>query len=320
MKRMINITTFPEDLDRYQNIGDLEKFIARFGCDALEVMPLSGTDLNRIPNRMVTGVHLNFLPTWMDFWLGDQEALIAEYGSLEQAEAYYGGKGREVLIEGLRRDLAYAEEHQASYTVFHVSEIATRELLKTTFHYTDAQVIQAACDVINQAMDGKEYPFEFLVENLWWPGFTMKDIEMTRNLLDGINCKKKGIMLDTGHLMHTNLELKTQAQAVEYILGVLQQNEEILDEIRGIHLNQSLSGEYVKKMMAELTGFPEDYVKRMEQVYPYIFQIDQHLPFTDKGVNDIIEKANPEYLVYEFITESRSMHERYLSQQVEALT
>lgn len=319
MKRMINITTFPEDLDRYRDTADLEQFLAQFGLDALEVMPLGGTDLNRIPKRLVTGVHLNFLPTWMGFWMGDEEALTAEYGSLEQAKMYYGGTSREVLIEGLRRDLAYAREKEASYTVFHVSEIASRELFNTSYRYNDEQVIEAACDVINQAMAGEEYEFEFLVENLWWPGFTMKDISMTRKLLDGIKYEEKGIMLDTGHLMHTNLELKTQAGAVTYILSVLQENEEILERIRGIHLNQSLSGAYVKRMIAEHTGFPEDYTARMEQVYPCIFQIDRHLPFTDPGVKKIIEKAGPEYLVYEFITESRAVHEKYLHEQTEAL-
>lgn len=42
--------------------------------------------------------------------------------------------------------------------------------------------------------------------------------EMTRRLLDQIHYPKKGIMLDTGHLMHTNLELRTEEEAIGYIL------------------------------------------------------------------------------------------------------
>lgn len=319
MKKMINITTVDEDVNRYQSADDLEQFINRFGCGALEVMLIAGTDLKRIPKRLIMGVHLNFLATWLDFWLGDKVELTDEYGSLEAAYAYYGGNDRKVLLEGLRRDLAYAEENQAEYVVFHVSEINTRELLNTTYHYSDAQVIEAACDVINQAMAGREYSFEFLVENLWWPGFTMTNTQMTKKLLDGIDYQKKGIMFDTGHLIHTNLDIKTQPEAVEYILDVLNQNAEFIDNIRGIHLNQSITGDYVKEMMASERSFPDDYTQRMAEVYPYIFRIDRHLPFTDPGVKKIIEKAAPEYLVFEFITESRSVHERYLQEQAEAL-
>ena len=49
-------------------------------------------------------------------------------------------------------------------------------------------------------------------------------------------------MLDTGHLIHTNTDIKTQQDAVDYINTVLDKHDELSSYIKGIHLNQSLSG------------------------------------------------------------------------------
>ena len=53
-------------------------------------------------------------------------------------------------------------------------------------------------------------------------------------------------MLDTGHFMNSNYELETPADALVYLHQMLDEHEALLPMIRGIHLNQSLSGHYMK--------------------------------------------------------------------------
>ena len=46
-------------------------------------------------------------------------------------------------------------------------------------------------------------------------------------------------------------------------------------------------------------------MERFRQVYEHIFAIDQHLPFTDPGVRELVERIDPLYLTYEYITRNR---------------
>ena len=126
-------------------------------------------------------------------------------------------------------------------------------------------------------------------------------------------------MLDTGHLMHTDLELNSQEEAVSYIHRCLDQHGELCDHIRGIHLNQSLTGAYRKQLMENLPELSEDYNERMEKIYTCVFRMDQHKPFTCAGVRELIKRIDPDYLTYEFISNNREEHMELLRQQRQAL-
>lgn len=125
-------------------------------------------------------------------------------------------------------------------------EVTLRESYIYRYKYTNRQVINAAIEVINTLMSEREYSFDFLVENLWFSGLTMKEPVNTRRLIEGIEYKKKGIMLDVGHYMNTNTRLRTPEQGVEYVHRMLDKHEKagfpITDWIKGIHLQMSLGG------------------------------------------------------------------------------
>ena len=84
-------------------------------------------------------------------------------------------------------------------------------------------------------LDGEDYTFDFLMENLWWPGLTMTRPEMTKRLLSQVHYQKKGIMLDTGHLMHMNLELKTQDELTKSKFAIASQD--YVNETGGTGIN-----------------------------------------------------------------------------------
>ena len=57
-------------------------------------------------------------------------------------------------------------------------------------------------------------------------------------------------MLDTGHFLHTNLDLKTQEEGVDYLNQMLDAHGDLVSYIKGIHLQQSLTGDYVKEWLS----------------------------------------------------------------------
>lgn len=318
MKRAFNLTTFSDDLDRYRDREDLLR--ALDGFDGLELMHC-GEDVRRIvPKERIIGVHLCFFPYWYDFYTGDLAACERNLGSREAIRALYGGDGPDALIGAYRRDIEKARAEGAEYVVFHVADCSDEELFILRYRHTSAEVTKAAVDLLNALFPEPEGDLLLLMENLWHPGLTLTEPEVTEELLSGIRYRNKGIMLDTGHLMHTDLSLRTQAEALAYIRRrIEEQGETVRSFIRGIHLNQSLTGEYMASVAAHPPVLSADPTKRMEQVYTHAFRCDRHRPFTCPGVRDFIEWIDPEYLTFEFISRSRAEQEAMLQEQLEAL-
>jgi len=152
------------------------------------------------------------------------------------------------------------------------------------------------------------------MENLWWPGLNFRRPEMTYLLLESIHYQKKGLMLDTGHFLHTNLDLKTQEEGVDYLNQMLDAHGDLVSYIKGIHLQQSLTGDYVKEWLSTRHELPEDPSERFCKVYEHIFKIDKHEPFTAEGVPAMVQRIQPLYVTYEYITRSREELGKYLDQ------
>lgn len=319
MKIMMNMTDCRWDEERFQDGGDAAEFMRKLGIDGIELMHCPGGDPSFFPRDILGGLHLRNWNDWLDLWQGRWQALEEEYGSLEQAEKVYGSLDQEAILKPLKEQLDLAERLSVPYVVFHVCDVKTRELYTYQFQHTDEEVAEAAAELINTLLDGKDYKFEFLMENLWWPGLTMTRPEITRLLLSGVHCPRAGIMLDTGHLMHTNLDLADQEEAAAYILEQLRKHGALTSRIRGIHLNQSLTGNYVRELLKKQDQMPRDYTARQEDCYRHVFQIDRHLPFTGRGMREIVKEVSPEYLTFEFITCDRREQEEKLRLQRQAL-
>ena len=318
MKRTFNLTTYSDDLDRYADRADLLSALRDF--DGVELMHCGPDSRGVVPREKIVGVHLCYFPYWYDFYTGDMAACQKNLGSLDAVRALYGGEDKSALIDAFRRDIARAKAEGAEYVVFHVSDCADEELFTMRYRHTSREIVSAAADLINALFPEPDGALVLLLENLWHPGLTMTEPEVTRQLLDSVRYQNKGIMLDTGHLMHTDLSLRTQAEALAYIRRrVEEQGEEVRRAIRGIHLHQSLTGAYMVAAAANVPTLAQDPQKRMEQVYTHAFACDQHRPFTCPGVGDFIRWIDPEYLTFEFISRSRREQEAMLAEQLAAL-
>lgn len=243
-------------------------------------------------------------PVWLDFWNEDEEGLFEEFSSKEDIINYYGNLDKKVIIDKYREEIKIAEKLNAEYAVFHVSNVRTKDCFNYEFTYTDKEVVDATIEIVNEIFKGLDNNITILFENLWWPGLKMTDPELVRYFIENIEYKNKGIMLDTGHLLNTNLDINNEEEGIEYLIETISNLGDMKDYIKGIHLSKSLSGKYVKEQIEKYKNKDIDYSEVNNEIIYHILNIDEHKPFTDNKINNLIEMINPKFLVYEFITTS----------------
>jgi sugar phosphate isomerase/epimerase len=320
VKLSINLTTSPEDLDRFASSEDLVKLLR--GFDGVELMYYGEDERKIIPPDRIVGFHMSNHNYWVDFWRQDKEALAREFDDLETAKASFGGTlDPQRLVEEFRRDFALAKRFGAQYAVWHVSDAGIEESFTRRYRHTDEEVADAACEVINAALEGeKDASVALLLENLWLPGLRFTRPEITARLLEGVKYPNKGIMLDTGHLLHNELDLRDQAEGVAYIEKLLDAHGALAKAVRGVHLNQSVTGDYAKSIMARPPELGKTYRERSWKMFSHAYAVDKHQPFTAPGVRELIlERIAPEFLTFEFITDDNAQHAQFLRQQRRAL-
>ncbi len=320
MKISYNITTCDEDLDRFSSTEDFLEFSKRF--DGVEVSYYAPDERRIIPYDKIVGYHMMSYLSWLDLWNGDLDAVIREYDSLEIAEQQYGGLDREALLRPLRADLKRAHEFGAEYVVFHIAENYLHDTFTFNWSKSDEEVIEGVCELLNCLFAEEDGSIALLMENLWEPGLNFKRPELAQRLIDGVDYPNKGFMLDTGHLLHTNLELASQEEGLAFINSKIDELDrlDLTKYVRGMHLQQSITSEHCKSTIAnppDWTG--KTFKERQWEAFGNAFKIDLHQPFTCAGVDTMIKRLPLEYLTFEFITATLEQHREYLDAQWKAL-
>lgn len=322
MLKLINFSTHESDLDRFsRDHSMISQFLKKHEMDGLELIQHSPWDEDVIPSSMIQGLHMRFWPMWLDFWRNDESKLMKIFGEKSVCSHYYGGESREATVEQYRKELEVANKLDVKYVVFHVSHVLLEDCYTYSFNYTDNEIVEAFIEMMNEVLEGFQPNFDILFENLWWPGLTMLDPKIARRLMEEIDYPNKGFMLDIGHLMNTNKGLNKEEEATDYILQVLKGLEDMAIHIKGIHLNSSLSGEYVKKKIKSYKGCDGqgNFFERYIEAFSHIAQIDRHIPFCHSSIKKVVDYVNPQYLVYEFIARSLNELDEYIKEQNRAL-
>lgn len=310
MRELVSFPVYMEALNEYADMAALSQSVRSLGCDGVEAIWGGDETWKLLPSGLARGYHLVFFPDWLDFWHGDEKALLQKFGNREAYVSFYGGDDRETLLQQYRDDLARAEALHVNYAVYHVSDVSVEEGYTYRWLHSDEDVIDAAAALINEAVGKREPPFPILVENQWWPGFTFSNPKLTERLLSALHFENKGILLDTGHLMNTNAALRTQREGADYIKKMLDEHGSLSKYVKAVHLHQSLSGEYV---LANTGFLPEhlaaDYLTRFGDSYSHILKIDQHMPWTDPSVREVVARIDPEFLTHELSSRTRKARE-----------
>ena len=319
MHTLLALPWSDETLSEYSGAQDFTDSCRRFGLSGLEVCRAGEVTLPHANAGKIVGVHLPFFANWMDFWHGNRAALEREFGSEAVWRGFYGGAGREALVELYRRELLWAQAAGARYAVFHVSQVTTREVFTYRCAYTDLQVAEAAAQLLNAATEGLELGLEILLENLNWAGLNYRDPAVTARLLELVRYPRVGLMLDVGHLMCTNPALRTQEEGCRFVHAVLTRHGALCGRIRGVHLHASVSGDYVRKTLESPPELTEEFYARFAQSYRHVQRVDTHGPMTAPGIAELLARIAPEYLTHEVAGATRAVREAALQQQLAAL-
>lgn len=317
MLQLVNLSNYSSDNELMDNNPEwLGKFLERHNLDGLEMMFCAPWDAQFHRSEWLHGCHLRFWPWWLDFWQGDQQALLQQFGSQANINECYGGPTREAWLDVYRDNIRTARQAGVKYLVLHVSHARPPELFNWKFSATSRQVIAATIELVNALASAIPPDITLLFENLWWPGLTLTDKELTAMLLDSVAHRNVGIMLDTGHLMNTNPNLRTEAEGVHYVLTMLENLGSYARYVKGIHLHKSLSGKYLRASKAARDVKVE---YNLEDVMNHVLKIDEHRPFTTPAVQSIINYVQPEFLVHEFLYRNVADWEQKIGQQQKVL-
>lgn len=319
MLELTNLSNADCDVENLlqNNAETLPAILREHGLDGIEFMRCAPWDRRMYPEELIKGVHLMFWPTWLDFWRGNRAALMEEFSNEENVRACYGSPDVADWVEAWKQNLRQAAECKPHYVVFHVAHNRLSEIYRREFSASDEDVIRATIELVNELVPEIPQGCRLLFENLWWPGLTFRQPHLAALLLEHVNYTDTGFMLDTGHLMNTNLNLKSEAEGAAYVLKVYRELGEVGRRIYGVHLHQSLSGAYTREMMRRHQGTHRALSWR--EGMDYVLHVDRHEPFRTEAARWILNTIQPDYLVHEFLQYSRTDLDQKLRTQRFAL-
>ncbi|MDD7261912.1 MAG: TIM barrel protein [Fusobacterium mortiferum] len=295
-----------------------EKYSKKYGIDYFELIKYSDID-NSSLKKKIKGYHLRFFPTWLDLYFYSKEELLLRLGEEKNIRSLCGGITKDEMLEYYKKELERAKELEVEYVVLHACNIDIFEGMTYNFRFLDMEILEKVVEFVNEIFDNDKYNFILLLENLWWPGLKLTFYLEADYLIKNIKYKNIGFMLDIGHMLNTNLELKNSDEGVDYILGNLENLKEYKNYIYGVHLNLSLSGEYVKRSI-ELNKERRLNLKEvLNEIYFHVEKIDYHFPFDNMRIKEVLKELPLKYLVYEFIAQDEISIERAIEKQEKIL-
>ena len=297
MKHLFNYASIPEYENELLQKGlTLQQFVKKIGVDGIEQFVYTTEPPVKSYTDISHGVHLLYWPTFMDFWLRKTKRMRSSFRNSEERSEYYNDAlGREEWLGVIRKNIVAALSQHPEYLVWHVSDANHEEIFTWQFNYSDREVCLSMAEIFNLVADEIPETTTVLFENLWWPGLRLTDARTVKFFFDQIKHKNVGIMLDTGHLMNTNLKLKNEEEAADYICNVVDKLGSQAELIKGVHLNCTLCGDYMRSTGYKLVENPT-----VGQVYEHIHNIDESRPFTTKAAKKILQRINPLYVNHEF--------------------
>lgn len=295
-----------------------EKYSKKYGIDYFELIKYSDIDNTSLKDK-IKGYHLRFFPTWLDLYFYSKEELLLRLGEEKNIRSLCGGMTKDEMLEYYKKELERAKELEVEYVVLHACNIDIFEGMTYNFRFSDMEILEKVVEFVNEIFDNEKYNFTLLLENLWWPGLKLTSYLEADYLIKNIKYKNTGFMLDTGHMLNTNLELKNSDEGVDYILENLENLKEYKNYIYGVHLNLSLSGEYVKRSI-ELNKERRLNLKEvLNEIYFHVEKIDYHFPFDNMRIKEVLKELPLKYLVYEFIARDEISVERAIEKQEKIL-
>ena len=296
MKQLINycpVHSYEQEIQAYA--GKMPGYLHDNALDGIELYVYQQEPYQVDYTASSVGVHLKYWPYWLDFWSGDTVNLNKNFSDFEEIKKYYSNSVNQTQwLQAIRNNIRAGLAVKPEYFVWHVSHCDLKEIFTFDFRYTDEQVIDATIEVFNSVCDIIPDDVTVLFENLWWPGLRLVRPEIVDRFFCGIKKRNVGIMLDTGHLLNTNVALHNESEAVTFICQTVDKLGMYKNYIKGMHLSCSLSGTYQKQSLQK-----QHTDSSMSAIMKHITSIDQHRIFKEAGLKQLIDFLQPDYLVHE---------------------
>lgn len=315
MYKIINVADFGDN-SYLENLS--EKYSREYNIDYFELIKFANSDNTSLKDK-IKGYHLRFFPTWLDWYFFNENEIKDKSLSEEYLKSFYGGTSKAEMLDYYRNELEIAKKLGAEYVVLHGGSVSIEESFDYNFRFSDKEILEKIVEFVNDIFDDEKYHFKLLLENLWWSGLKLTSYDEVDYLIKSIKYKNIGFMLDTGHMMNTNLELKDLDEGVDYILQNIKNLKEYKNYILGIHLNSSLSGRYTKSKIEEYRNKKLSLKEMLKIVYPHVNKIDPHNPFETERVKDILKELSIKYLVFELIGYTQEEVENKIQRQLNFL-
>ncbi|MBN1279400.1 MAG: TIM barrel protein [Chlorobiaceae bacterium] len=303
MEFLLNISTHPGDLDiAGENWSEARALLRRTGFDGFELYPVGSCDYRAIPSDLIRGIHLRFFVMLRQIWNNDRKGLLEMFGTEENVRLYYGGTDRDAVLSVYRRQFELATHFRVPYVVFHPVHYELEYVFSWNPPWGWRETVDLSAEIINEVVQDTGYTGWILFENLWWPGnFRLDCVEEIDRLLSRVTYGRCGIVLDTGHILNRNQELRTEREAIAYLLDEVEKLGEYCRLIKAAHLCKSVSGEAVKAGMQLENPYAEasDFWQRFAVALSHVKEIDRHEPFSDAAIGGLFDLIDPERVVFE---------------------
>jgi len=310
--KLLSISDDPWTIERLGGPEAVAAAVRENGFHGIELMRWH--DPLPVPGVRAVGRHMPYWPTCLDFLRGDERALLRQFDSMDNARQYYGAASREDFVRQRRAELEEAAAMGAEYAVFHVSHVELEHCYTQRFTYSDAEIVQAFADLINEVTDGLEGGVTLLFENHWFPGLKLTDKAAAGALMTDISYPRKGFVLDISHMMLAE-GAESEPDAADAILKNLEHLGDLAKSIRAVHLNSTAGAQPLD--MRYSAAAP--YETRVAEAFRYVGSMDPHRPFLHDGIRRVIGAVNPEYLVYELSFDSVQQLSEIVRKQDEAV-
>lgn len=321
MKKLLSLCNDSYTLEKIKlDNKPVKDFLSKNGLDGIELLKTDEINLKTTSKEILIGRHLFFYPLWMDFYNRNDEELLKQFGDWKTVMEYYDARDNDEFVENLRNELIDAQKYDFKYVVMHASHMNLTETFTQKYKYNSLEITEAFIKNLNIAMEGLNLDFDILIENNWYPGFNFLEKGIIKYYIENVKSERIGFMLDTAHLVHTGRNIDKPEKATEYILKVLEDIKEYTNFIKGIHLNLSISNEYLENYDRNIE-FDKDsnFYDRLNIAAKHILNFDRHEIYNDKSVQKIIKKINPKYLTYEFSFKDRKELEDKIRRQNQIL-
>ena len=206
-------------------------------------------------------------------------------------------------MDTYRRELAVAQRLGCEYVVFHVAQTEVESVYSWHCPWTWQQTVGMCAEIINEATRDSDYTGQILFENLWFPGSMCLDSpDEIAMLFEKVDYPRRGLVLDTGHVLNKNPGIRTEPEGIYYVIQTLKDLGEARHLVKGLHLTRSLSGDYAERLHRGPSPFEgvDEFWERFGIAQSHVLQIDQHEPFEDPGVRRLFDWMSPDYMVFEF--------------------